>query len=154
MRVAVVSMPKDKLDDLDFKIVRLLLQDSTAPASTIASYLGLHPSTVSYRVRKLRESGVIKKFTVSVDWRRLGKEVEAALLINCSPKHFEKVASALTAMDEVIELHTLTGFADILAMVTVTNMAEYKGFIEKRLGAIPEIDSFRAGIVLEDFKEE
>jgi hypothetical protein len=33
-------------------------------------------------------------------------------------------------------------------------MAEYKDFIEKRLGTIPEIDSFRAGIVLEDFKEE
>jgi DNA-binding Lrp family transcriptional regulator len=124
------------------------------PVSTIAGYLGLHPSTVSYRVRKLRESGVIKKFTVSVDWRKLGKEVEATLLITCSPKHFAKVAAALATMDEVIELHTLPGFSDILAMVTLTDMAEYKGFIEKRLGAIPEIDGFRAGIVLEDFKEE
>jgi len=147
-------MAKTKLDDIDLKIVRLLLQDSTAPASTIAGYLGLHPSTVSYRVRKLRESGVIKKFTVSVDWRKLGKEVEAALLITCSPKHFARVATVLAAMDEVVELHTLTGLSDILAMVTLTDLAEYKDFIEKRLGAIPEIDSFRAGIVLEDFKEE
>jgi len=147
-------MAKTKIDDIDIKIVRLLLQDSTVPTSTIAGYLGLHPSTVSYRVRKLRESGVIKKFTVSVDWRKLGKEVEAALLITCSPKHFAKVAAALATMDEVIELHTLTGFSDILAMVTLTDMAEYKDFIEKRLGAIPEIDGFRAGIVLEDFKEE
>jgi Lrp/AsnC family transcriptional regulator for asnA, asnC and gidA len=147
-------MAKTKIDDIDIKIVRLLLQDSTAPASTIAGYLGLHPSTVSYRVRKLRENGVIKKFTVSVDWRKLGKEVEAALLITCSPKHFAKVASTLAAMDEVVELHTLTGFADILVMVTVTDMTEYKDFIEKRLGTIPEIDSFRVGIVLEDFKEE
>ena len=147
-------MAKTKIDDIDIKIVRLLLQDSTVPTSTIAGYLGLHPSTVSYRVRKLRESGVIKKFTVSVDWRKLGKEVEAALLITCSPQHFARVAATLAAMDEVIELHTLTGFSDILAMVTLTDMAEYKDFIEKRLGAIPEIDGFRAGIVLEDFKEE
>jgi len=147
-------MAKIKLDDVDLKIVRLLIQDSMAPMSTIAGYLNLHPSTVSYRVRKLKESGVIKKFTISVDWRKLGKEVEAALLINCSPKHIARVAMALTAMEEVIELHTLTGLSDILAMVTLTDLGEYKDFIERRLGVIPEIDSFQAGIVLEDFKEE
>jgi Lrp/AsnC family transcriptional regulator for asnA, asnC and gidA len=147
-------MAKTKLDEIDIKIVRFLLQDSMTPVSTIAGYLDLHPSTISYRIRKLKESGVIKKFTVSVDWRKLGKEVEAALLINCSPKHFTVVASTLADMDEVIELHTLTGFSDILAMVTLTDMTEYKNFIEKRLGAISEIDSFRVGIVLEDFKEE
>lgn len=147
-------MAKTKLDGIDRKIVRYLLDDSMTPVSTIAGYLGLHPSTISYRMRKLKESGVIKKFTVSVDWRKFGKEVEAALLINCSPKHFTVVASKLADMDEVIELHTLTGFIDILAMVTLTDMTEYKNFIEKRLGAISEIDSFRVGIVLEDFKEE
>jgi Lrp/AsnC family transcriptional regulator for asnA, asnC and gidA len=147
-------MAKTKLDGIDRKIVRYLLDDSMTPVSTIAGYLGLHPSTISYRIRKLKESGVIKKFTVSVDWRKFGKEVEAALLINCSPKHFTVVASKLADMDEVIELHTLTGFIDILAMVTLTDMTEYKNFIEKRLGAISEIDSFRVGIVLEDFKEE
>lgn len=147
-------MAKTKLDEIDRKIVRFLLDDSTTPVSTIAGYLGLHPSTISYRIRKLKESGVIKKFTVSVDWRKFGKEVEAALLINCSPKHFTVVASKLADMDEVIELHTLTGFIDILAMVTLTDMTEYKNFIEKRLGSISEIDSFRVGIVLEDLKEE
>jgi Lrp/AsnC family transcriptional regulator for asnA, asnC and gidA len=138
-------MAKTKLDGIDRKIVRYLLDDSMTPVSTIAGYLGLHPSTISYRMRKLKESGVIKKFTVSVDWRKFGKEVEAALLINCSPKHFTVVASKLADMDEVIELNTLTGFKD---------MTEYKNFIEKRLGAISEIDSFRVGIVLEDLKEE
>ena len=150
----VISMVKNKLDDIDTKIVKLLLQDSMAPTSTIASYIGLHPSTVSYRIRKLKESGVIKKFTISVDWRKLGKGVEAAFLITCSPKHFTRVTTALAEMEEVVELHTLTGLSDILAMVTLTDMDEYKNFIEKKLGSILEIDSFRAGIVLEDFKEE
>ena len=147
-------MAKLKLDDVDLKIIKLLLQDSMVPVTKIAGYLGLHPSTITYRVRKLKESGVIKKFTVSIDWRKLGKEVEAALLISCSPKNFAAVTSTLTNMEEVRELHTITGFSDILAMVTLTNMVEYKDFIEKKLGAIPEINSFQAGIVLEDFKEE
>jgi len=145
---------KIKLDDVDLKIIKLLLQNSTVPVTKIAGYLGLHPSTITYRVRKLKESGVIKKFTVSIDWRKLGKEVEAAILISCSPKNFAVVTSTLANMEEVSELHTITGFSDILAMVTLTNMVEYRDFIEKKLGAIPEINSFQAGIVLEDFKEE
>jgi Lrp/AsnC family transcriptional regulator for asnA, asnC and gidA len=150
----VIYMTKTKLDDIDLKLVKLLLQDSLMPMDKIAGYLGLHPSTISYRVRKLKENGIIKKFTISVDWRKLGKGVEAALLITCSQKHFTEVAKTLSAMEEVKELHTLTGFSDILAMIVLTDMVEYKDFIEKRLGAIQEIDSFRIGIVLDDFKEE
>ena len=136
------------------KIVRLLHENSLMTSRMVASYLGLHPSTVTYRIRRLRENGIIKKFTISVDWRKLGKGVEVALLITCPPKYVGKIASALVSLEEVIELHTLTGFSDLLVMVTLRDMEEYKDFVEKKLGSIPEIESFRAGIVLEDLKEE
>jgi DNA-binding Lrp family transcriptional regulator len=147
-------MTEAKLDSIDQQLIRLLLQDSSTPVSVLASYIGLHPSTISYRIRRLRRSGVIKKFTVSVDWRKMGKQVEAAFIFNCSPKDVHKIASLLTDYDEVIEVHSLTGFSDILAMITLNDMSEYKDFIENKLGNIPEIESFRAGIVLEDYKEE
>ncbi len=124
------------------------------PLEAIGKKLGMHPSTVSYRIRRLREMGIIRKFTVSLDWRRFGKDVEAAILINCQPKNVGRVAKVLSSFDEVIEVHSLTGFYDVLAMVTLKDMNEYKDFVEKKLGAIPEIESFRSGIVLEDFKEE
>ena len=142
------------IDEIDLKIVRLLHENSLMTSRMVASYLGLHPSTVTYRIRRLRENGIIKKFTISVDWRKLGKGVEVALLITCPPKYVGKIASALVSLEEVIELHTLTGFSDLLVMVTLRDMEEYKDFVEKKLGGIPEIESFRAGIVLEDLKEE
>jgi len=142
------------IDEIDLKIVRLLHENSLMTSRMVASYLGLHPSTVTYRIRRLRENGIIKKFTISVDWRKLGKGVEVALLITCPPKYVGKIASALVSLEEVIELHTLTGFSDLLVMVTLRDMEEYKDFVEKKLGSIPEIESFRAGIVLEDLKEE
>jgi len=130
------------------------LEDSQISHAVIGKKLGMHPSTVAYRIKKLREIGVIRKFTISVDWRRLGKDVEAAILINCQPRNVGRVARVLSGLDEVIEVHSLTGFYDVLAMVTLKDMNEYKEFAEKKLGTIPEIESFRAGIVLEDFKEE
>ncbi len=142
------------LKPADMQIIRMLLLDSRTRLEDIAEKLGMHPSTVAYRVRKLKAMGVIRKFTISVDWRKLGKTVEVAVLVNCSPKNVSKVAGILSGLDEVIEVHTLTGLYDILAMVTLKDMEEYKFFIEKKLGGIPEIENIRAALVLEDFKEE
>jgi DNA-binding Lrp family transcriptional regulator len=148
------GLSKLKVDEIDVAIVDFLHHDSLMTASRIAENLSVHPSTVTYRINKLREMGVIKKFTVSIDWRKLGKSVEAAILISCSPRSVSKVAKRLASMGEVVEVHSLTGVGDILAMVMLTDMGEYKDFIEKRLGEISEIESVRAGIVLEDYKEE
>jgi len=142
------------LKPADMQIIRMLLQDSHVRLDVMAEKLGMHPSTVAYRIKKLKAIGVIQRFTISVDWRRLGKDVEAAILINCSPKNVSKVANILRNFDEVIEVHSLTGLYDILAMVTLKDMNEYKGFIEKKLGGISEIENIRTGMVLEDFKEE
>jgi len=142
------------LKPADMQIVRTLLQDSRTRLDVIAKKLGMHPSTVAYRIRKLKAMGVIRKFTISVDWRKLGKSVEVAVLIDCPPKSVSKVADILRNFDEVIEVHSLTGFYDILAMVTLRDMEEYKEFIEKKLGSITEIETVHVGIVLEDFKEE
>ena len=143
-----------KLKPDDIKIIKALLQNSETQIYLIAKKLGIHPSTVAYRIKKLKEIGAIRKFTISVDWRKMGKEVEVAVLINCLPKNLTKVAEKLTLFDEVIELHSLTGLYDMLAMITLENMEEYKNFITTKLGTIEEIESFRAAIVLEDFKEE
>lgn len=138
----------------DIEIIKELLQNSETHLSVIAKKLGVPTSTVAYRIRKLKTVGAIRKFTISVDWRKLGKNVEAAILINCSPKNTSKIANILSNFVEVIEVHSLTGVYDILAMVTLRDMEEYKEFTEKKLGGIPEIENIRAGIVLEDFKEE
>jgi DNA-binding Lrp family transcriptional regulator len=98
--------------------------------------------------------GIIKKFTISVDWRKLGKEVEAAILITCRPRDVNKIANILKKLDEVIEIHSLSGNYDLIIMVTLKDMNEYKDFLENKLGTIPEIDRIHAGIVLEDYKEE
>jgi len=149
-----VVIPMSKLKPADIQIIRSLLQDSQTRLDAISKKLGMHPSTVSYRIKKLKAMGIIRRFTISVDWRKLGKNVEVAVLINCTPKNVSKVAGILSKFDEVIELHSLTGQYDILAMVTLNDMNEYKEFVEKKLGGIPEIENTRTAIVLEDYKEE
>jgi len=143
-----------KIKPEDIEIVKALSQNSETPFPLIAEKLGMRPRTVASRVKKLKAIGAIRKFTISVDWRKLGKNVEFAILINCSPKNASIIANTLSNFEEVIAVHSLTGPYDMLAMVTLRDMEEYKEFIEKKLGGIPEIENIHAGIVLEDFKEE
>ncbi|MFX0045867.1 MAG: Lrp/AsnC family transcriptional regulator [Candidatus Hermodarchaeota archaeon] len=143
-----------KLKPADMQIVQMLLQNSRTRLNVLSEKVGLHPSTVAYRIKKLRAMGIIRKFTISVDWRKLGKTVEVAVLINCSPRNVSTLAKILAKFDEVIEVHSLAGSYNLLLMVTLRDMQEYKEFIEKKLGGMPEIENIHSGIVLEDFKEE
>jgi DNA-binding Lrp family transcriptional regulator len=55
------------LDETDFEILRLLLDDARRPYSDIAEIVDLSPPAVSDRVTRLREIGVIRRFTLDVD---------------------------------------------------------------------------------------
>jgi len=149
-----LSQPKRPIDDTDRRIIRSLLVDARTPCQQIAKEFNVHPSTVAYRIRKLLESGVIKKFSISVDWRKLGKNVEAAILIDAAQRDVRKLAEHLSSLDEVIEVHSVAGYHDLLIMVAATDMDEFRRFLEDKLGKIPQIEKINTAIVMEDFKEE
>jgi Lrp/AsnC family transcriptional regulator for asnA, asnC and gidA len=150
----VMSQPRQRIDETDRRIIRSLLVDAKTPCQQIAKELNVHPSTIAYRIRKLLESGVIKKFSVSVDWRKLGKNVEAAILIDAAQRDVRKLAEHLSSLDEVIEVHSVAGYHDLLIMVVTTDMDEFRRFLEDKLGKIPQIEKINTAIVMEDFKEE
>ena len=56
-----------ELDETDLEIVRLLLADARRPYSDIADAVELSPPAVSDRIARLREVGVIQRFTVDID---------------------------------------------------------------------------------------
>lgn len=58
---------KRNLDEIDLEIVRLLADDARRPFNDIADRVGLSPPAVSDRVDRLREQGVIQRFTIDID---------------------------------------------------------------------------------------
>ena len=55
------------LDDINLKIIDVLSKDSSVPFVEIARQIGISDATVHLRVRRLKDDGVINKFTLSVD---------------------------------------------------------------------------------------
>src|SRR5688500_13478712 len=100
-----------ELDDLDLRIVGLLLKDGRTPAAQIAEQVGLSRPAVADRLTRLDRQGVIRGTTAVVDPGALGKTVTAfvsargATLGASAWKKFREIMQS----DDVLEVHTVAG---------------------------------------------
>lgn len=74
-----------ELDDTDRNILKLLLEDARRPYSEIADRVGVSPPTVSDRVERLQELGVINRFTLDLDRARFDDGLEVLIDVQLTP---------------------------------------------------------------------
>ncbi|SFR49569.1 AsnC family transcriptional regulator [Halogeometricum limi] len=90
-----------ELDETDVQILELLTEDARRPFSDIAERVGLSPPAVSDRVDKLKESGVIQRFTVEIDRSQLRSGVPVLVRLDVSATETAAIRDALRASDAV-----------------------------------------------------
>lgn len=115
------------LDETDVEILRLLVEDARRPFSDIGERVGLSGPAVSDRVARLREEGVVRRFTVDVDRSALGSGVPVLLDLRVRPDAVEAVAGALVERDRVEHVFT-TADARVVVHAKVAD-ADVRGFL-------------------------
>lgn len=90
-----------ELDETDTVILKSLLEDARRSYRGIADEVGLSPPTISNRVERLQDLGVIQRFTVEVDRTKLADEDECLVVIDTRLDHAEDVFSHLQDADGV-----------------------------------------------------
>jgi len=105
------------LDDTDVEILQLLLADARRPYSEIAETVGLSAPAVSDRVARLREAGVINRFTVDIDRSQLRSGIPVLVTITTAGKP-GSVRSTLLDADAVEHVFT-TAEADLVVFARV-----------------------------------
>lgn len=100
-----------ELDELDLRIVRLLLKDARTPAAQIAEQIGLSRPAVADRLDKLERHGVVRGTTAVVDPVAIGRVVTAFIAARGAtmPNGTWKKFRELMQRDEVLEVHTVAG---------------------------------------------
>jgi len=101
------------LDDINLKIIDVLSKDSSVPFVEIAKQIGISDATVHLRVRRLRDEGIISKFTLSVDNDLLGYDHLSFIGINIRPGLADRITEELSTIEEVLEVHEMHGKYDI-----------------------------------------
>jgi DNA-binding Lrp family transcriptional regulator len=89
------------LDETDLEILQLLMRDARTPWSDIAEVVDLSPPAVSDRVARLREVGVVRRFTVDLDRSQLREGVPVLVDIAVAPGDLDPVREALAEADAV-----------------------------------------------------
>jgi len=107
-----------ELDDTDLNILELLAEDSRRPYSEIADRVGVSPPTVSDRVDRLEELGVIERFTLDIDRSALRDGVGVLVDIHLEPGAEREVLEELAAV-ECVQHVFATADAHVVAKATV-----------------------------------
>lgn len=141
-------------DDLDGRILSFLQENARETQAEMARAVGLAPSAVLERLRKLETKGVIKGYTALLDPRIMGQGMLAFVAVRSEESPSDNsVAKQLASLPEVLEVHHVAG-EDCYLVKVRTKDAEQLGFLLRtRIGQIPGVKSTRTTIVLETVKE-
>ncbi len=143
----------DRLDAIDLRILDLLQADGRIKRTDVAEAVGLSLPSASERMRKLEERGVVAGYHAVVDARRLGLDVTAFVrVLSRSSEHYETFVDAVVAMDEVLELHSITGEGSHIVKVRCRDTAALEGLLG-RIQALPGVRGTQTSIVLSTKKE-
>ena len=96
------------LDSTDLKLVSILLKDGRKPLRKIAKELSLSTVTVSNRLKKLREEGIIKGFTAIVDWPELGYSLTVITEVDMKGKYFDDVGKVIMKHPNVCSVYNVS----------------------------------------------
>ena len=151
--------PMQTLDKLDRQILRSLQADGRATYDQLAAEVGLSPSAVLRRVKRLEEAGVIDRYVALVKPESVGLGLTAYITVRLE-KHLEShkrspmdlFRASVQTWPEVVECAALTGEMDYLLRVQMADMAHYSRFIMDTLLRHVSVQDCKTSFVLDRVK--
>jgi Lrp/AsnC family transcriptional regulator, leucine-responsive regulatory protein len=142
------------MDKTDRNILSLLQGNARITNAEIARQIGMVPSGVQERIRKLEEKGYISDYVTHLSSELLDLGLLAFIFVRTSETPGEiETAKKLSEIPEILEIHHVAGEDCYLLKVRLADNKALATFTREKFGAIPEIKSTRSVIVLETVKE-
>ena len=142
------------IDNKDIKILHILQKNSRASNPMIGKTVGLTPTAVFERVRKLEAKGVIQSYNTKLNPRAVGLGVLAFVFVKVEIGTAEPdIDQALTDIDEVQEVHHVSGEDCYMLKVWASDNDDLGRLLLEKIHSIKGIRATRTTIVLKTVKE-
>ncbi|HXG68376.1 MAG TPA: Lrp/AsnC family transcriptional regulator [Blastocatellia bacterium] len=142
------------IDEIDKRILKIIQNNARTPNSEIARQVGMAPSAILERLRRLEERGVIRGYRTQLDARKLGLGLTAFVFVRTDDFTSEgEAAVQLGEIPEVLEVHHIAGEDCFLIKVRAADTEALGRLLRERIGAIKSVRSTRTTIVLQTAKE-
>jgi Lrp/AsnC family transcriptional regulator, leucine-responsive regulatory protein len=148
-------MPINALDSTDWKILSQLQDNARIANVDLAKAVFLSPSPCLQRVKRLEESGLIRRYVTLLDPHRLGLTVSVFIQVTLErqvEQSLEIFERSIRDRPEVMECYLMTGDADYLLRVVMPDLPAFERFMLDHLTKIPGIASIKSSFALKQVK--
>jgi Lrp/AsnC family transcriptional regulator, leucine-responsive regulatory protein len=143
------------LDAFDLQILARYQHDTRLNADAIGAQVGLSAAAVQRRLKRLRETGVIRAETASVSPQAVGYPITCVVSVDIEREGAAELArfrQRMLAVAEVQQCYYVTGAADFILIVLAQDMARYESFTREHLLSDSNVRSFTTHVVMECVK--
>ena len=139
--------------EIDSKIIDILLFNSKTPYREIASKLKISVGTVTNKIKQLEKNGIIKRYTVTVDYDKLGYVFEVLIFVKIAKGKFPILFEKYIKSDSVFVIYDITGNFDAVISAKFKNRRDLDDFI-KKIQAEEYVNYTNTNLILNINREE
>lgn len=126
-----------KIDNTDIKILTQLQSDSRLSIRELSKRVNLSPPSVTERIKKLEDRGIIEGYTIKINKKALGLAIQCIIQIDLKNNKFEKFKELIFNHPRVVFCYRIAGPSCVLVKLSVESISEIEEFVD----SISEIDS-------------
>ena len=141
------------LDELDRKIVTLLIENARLSYSDIGQKVGVSRVAVKAHIQALEQRGVIEEYTTIVNPQKISGAVSCYFEIETRPEAFAQVAAILRDNDTVTQVYRVTGRSKLHVHAVAASGEEMEGFISRVIDQLPGVVSCTCNSILSRIKD-
>jgi Lrp/AsnC family transcriptional regulator for asnA, asnC and gidA len=142
-----------EISELDKKLLNILQENADLTYSEIGKILGVSPSTVYMRLRKLKERGLIKRIVAEVAPELVGLNLRALVFLSIDVRKYSDIASKLANIPNVKAIYDVTGEWTLVAEVYVKDHKELSDLLDV-IGTLEGVQRTSTAVVLRVIKED
>lgn len=111
------------MDDIDRSLLRILSENSSTTATDMMAQVNLSIPAINKRIQKLRQAGIIRQFTILVDPEKVGRPIQAFILVVLQQSHHvDKFLEYIRSDPDILDCYAVTGEYDYLLKVCAGDM--------------------------------
>jgi Lrp/AsnC family leucine-responsive transcriptional regulator len=140
----------ERIDEKDLQIIGILSDNARTSLREIEKKVDLSPSSIRLRMERLVELGVIKRYTLQIDYRKLGLDIQVLILITAKPGVSKELHHVLSNFPQVSEVLRTVGPATFILTVRVKDITELTHFVSEELENLSGVERIETMLILPD----
>ncbi len=143
----------DGLDELDQKIVKLLIQNARMSYSDIGEKIGISRVAVRSRIQGLEQSGIIEEYTTVINPQKISGAISCYFEIKTAPDTLMEVAALLEQNDTITQIYRVTGKSKLHVHAVASSNEEMEKLIYETIDKLPGVLECSCNMIFSRIKD-